>query len=282
MVLSIFIPDSILCEESTLREKTIKLGFIARACSIFRVGKIYVYTEERGAYERDYYVIKSILEYAETPQYLRKHLFSKSEVFRDVGILPPLKTPHHKPYITLDELKVGDLREGVLVKKGGSLFVDVGLSSLVKFEGPGSEGERLTVLVTKVGSSLSCRRAFAHEIDTYWGYKVIRVGPLGKVLKSSFSGLKIVTSRLGVPINEKFDALVNAVVKSDNIALIFGSPRKGVYDILKEEGLKPEDVSDFTLNFVPEQGTSTIRSEEAIIISLGIVNLILKVFASKR
>ncbi|MEM3403852.1 MAG: putative RNA uridine N3 methyltransferase [Nitrososphaeria archaeon] len=280
--MSIFIPDSILCEESTLRDKTIKLGFIARACSIFRVGKIYVYTEEKRVYERDYHVIKSILEYAETPQYLRKHLFTKSNVLREVGILPPLKTPHHKPYIKLDEVKVGDLREGVLVRRRGSLFVDVGLSSLIEFEGSGSEGERLTVVFTKVGPSLSCRRAFNHEVDTYWGYKVIRVGSLGKVLKSGFSGLKIVTSRLGVPINERFNALVNSVIKSDNITLIYGSPKKGVYDILKKEGLKPEDVSDFTLNFVPGQGTSTIRSEEAIIISLSIVNLILKTFALKR
>jgi len=273
MVLSVFIPDSILCEDKSLRDKTVKLGLIARACSIFKVERIYIYTDGQGSFEKDYLLEKLILEYAETPQYLRKHLFPKSELLREVGVLPPLRTPSHKPFVPLDGMKVGDVREAVLVKKGGLLFADVGLSSLVKFVGRGVEGQRVTVYVEEVSPLPVCRLASPGEVREYWGYRVIRVGSVGKVLKRGFGGLKIIASRLGVRVNEEFDALVCSVKAADTVALVFGSPDRGLYDILKDEGLAPEDVADFVINFVPGQGTATIRSEEAIFISLSIIYL---------
>ncbi|MGQ9780935.1 MAG: putative RNA uridine N3 methyltransferase [Nitrososphaeria archaeon] len=273
MVLSVFIPDSILCEDKSLRDKTVKLGLIARACSIFKVEKIYIYTDEGGTYEKEYRMEKLILEYAETPQYLRRHLFPMNELLREVGVLPPLKTPSHKPFISLDALKVGDVREGVLVKKGGLLFADIGLSSLVKFVGRGVEGERSTVYVTEVSPIPTCRPASSDEIKEYWGYRVVRVGSIGRVLKRGFSGLKIIASRLGQLVNEEFNELASSVKSADSVAIVFGSPNRGLYDILKDEGLVPEDVADFVVNFVPGQGTATIRSEEAIFISLSIVYL---------
>lgn len=276
MVLSIYIPDSILCEESNLRDKTLKLGSIARSCSIFKVEKIYIY-KEIGPFEQDFKIMKLILEYAEAPQYLRKHLFPKNENLREAGILPPLRTPHHKPYIHLEDLKVGDVREGVVLKKSGINYVDVGLKSLIKYDGHGFEGERITAVVQALTPEIICRRAFTGEIKEYWGYKVVRVGAIGRALKSGFSGLKIITSRLGAPAEEHFGELCSAAKQFDSIALIFGSPRKGLYDILKEENLTPEKVADFSLNFVPGQGTVTVRSEEAILISLSIINLIQKV-----
>jgi len=276
MGLSIYIPDSILCEESNLRDKTLKLGSIARACSIFKVEKIYIY-KEIGPFEQDFKIMKLILEYAETPQYLRKYLFPKNENLREVGMLSPLRTPHHKPYIHLEDLKVGDVREGVVLKKSGINFVDIGLKSLIKYNGHGFEGERITAVVQTLTPEIICRRALTGEIKEYWGYKVVRVGAIGRALKSGFSGLKIITSRLGKPVEDRFGALSKSVRETDNVALIFGSPRKGLYDILKEENLMPENVADFSLNFVPGQGTVTVRSEEAILVSLSIINLIKRI-----
>ncbi|MCX8188914.1 MAG: methylase [Nitrososphaeria archaeon] len=273
MSISIFLPDSLLCEDKGLRDRTVKLGLIARACAIFKVEKIYIYTDEGGIYEDDFKLIKLILEYIETPQYLRKRLFPLSENLKEVGVLPPLKTPHHKAWIPLSELKIGEIREGVVFRSGGSLWVDLGLDKPIKFNGSAYEGERVTCVIDKLEPYPICRRAKSGEVKEYWGYRIFRVGPIGKFLKSGFSGLKIIASRLGSPINTCFEEVKSAIKSSSNIALIFGSPKRGLYDILKDESLRPEDVCDFVLNFVPEQGTVSIRTEEAIFISLSIVNI---------
>ena len=47
----------------------------------------------------------------------------------------------------------------------------------------------------------------------------------------------------------------------------------GLREILKHENLDPKDVFDFFVNTVPDQHTATVRTEEAILISLGILNL---------
>ncbi|MEM4139564.1 MAG: putative RNA uridine N3 methyltransferase [Nitrososphaeria archaeon] len=274
MPISIFLPDSLLAEDRSLRDKTVKLGFIARSCAIFKVEKIYIYTDEGGIYENDSKLIKYILEYIETPQYLRKRLFPLSANLKEVGVLPPLRTPHHKSWIPLNELKVGEIREGVIFRSGGSLWADLGLDQPIKFIGSAYEGERVTCIIDKLEPYPACRRAKDCEIKEYWGYRVLRIGPIGKFLKSGFSGLKIIASRLGSPINKCFEEVKSAMKSVTNIALIFGSPRRGLYDILKDEHLRPEDVSDFVLNFVPEQGTATIRTEEAILIALSTVNII--------
>jgi predicted SPOUT superfamily RNA methylase MTH1 len=240
------------------------------------VEKIYIY-KEIGPFEQDFKIMKLILEYAETPQYLRKYLFPKNENLREVGILPPLRTPHHKPYIHLEDLRVGDVREGVILKKSGINFVDIGLKSIIKYNGHGFEGERITAVVQALTPEIICSQVLTREIKEYWGYKVVRVGSIGRALKSGFSGLKIITSRLGEPAEDKFGELSKAVREADSVALIFGSPRKGLYGILKEENLMPENVADFSLNFVPGQGTVTVRSEEAILISLSIINLIKRI-----
>lgn len=273
MTISIFLPDSLLCEDKSLRDKTVKLGFIARACAIFKVEKIYIYTDEGGIHEDDFRLIKLILEYIETPQYLRKRLFPLSEKLKEVGVLPPLRTPHHKVWIPLSELKIGDVREGVIFRSGGFLWADLGLDKPIKFNGSAYEGERVTCVIEKLEPYPICRRAKNDEVKEYWGYRVLRIGPIGKFLKSGFSGLKIITSRLGSPINVYFEEVKSAIKSSPNIALIFGSPKRGLYDILKDENLKPEDVSDFVLNFVPSQGTVSIRTEEALFISLSTINI---------
>lgn len=274
MHLSIFLPDSLLCEDRSLRDKTVKLGLIARACAIFKVEKIYIYTDEGGVYEDDFKLMKLVLDYIETPQYLRKRLFPLSQNLKEVGVLPPLRTPHHKAWLPLNELNIGDVREGIIFRSGGSLWADLGLDVPIKFIGSAYEGERVTCIIDKLNPYPICRRAKTDEVKEYWGYKVLRVGPIGKFLKSGFSGLKIITSRLGSPINECFEEVKSAIKFAPNVALIFGSPKRGVYDILIDEHLKPKDVCDFTLNFVPAQGTATIRTEEAIFISLSIINFI--------
>ena len=72
------IPDSALSDEQTKRDKSIKIAQFARACSIFRVKRIYIYHDSLSQFEReDPNLLKTILQYLDTPQYLRKILYPR-------------------------------------------------------------------------------------------------------------------------------------------------------------------------------------------------------------
>ena len=126
-MLSIAIPSSSLINESDEKIKTYKTGMIARAAAVFRVDEIIIYRDPMLD-ESDY--IADILEYLETPQYLRKYLFPLKNSLRFAGILPPLAIPSHKT----KHLKVGEIREGVVRHVGpdGTRWVDVGLKALAQ------------------------------------------------------------------------------------------------------------------------------------------------------
>ena len=74
--IAIAIPASTISDTPHLREKTAKIGLIGRAAAIFRVDEIIVYPDNpRANQERDLDFIALLLNYLETPQYLRKALF---------------------------------------------------------------------------------------------------------------------------------------------------------------------------------------------------------------
>jgi predicted SPOUT superfamily RNA methylase MTH1 len=56
------------------------------------------------------------------------------------------------------------------------------------------------------------------------------------------------------------------------VLVTFGSPRLGLTEILSQEGKTPGDVFDFFINTVPAQNVATVRTEEAILISLALLN----------
>jgi len=279
---SVAIPGSVVSDKPHLREKTAKLGAIARACSIFGVTEIILYPEDfnrdQGA---DPHFCSDILTYIETPQYLRRRLFKLSSTFRFTGILPPLQIPPHNVPSSLTEVKVGDFRDGVIVARNGSFVeVDVGLKETVKCQGSYRIGERVTLRMVELGKALRGEIEVSDVSDSrpdvkriYWGYRVYKAGSLGKVLKDQPWDLKIGTSRYGAPVQEVLPSLSKDVKTSQSTLVAFGSPKLGLGDILKREKLNPKDVFDYFVNAAPDQQTATVRTEEAILISLGILNL---------
>ena len=106
--LAIAIPASTISDTPHLREKTAKMGLIGRAAAIFRVNEIIVYPDNpKTNQSRDLDFIALLLNYLETPQYLRKSLFKIEPDFQFAGILPPLRTPHHPVSGKTHDLKVG-------------------------------------------------------------------------------------------------------------------------------------------------------------------------------
>jgi len=278
--LSIAIPASLVSDIPHLREKTMKISLISRAAVIFCVNEIIIFPDLPNIDQRrDINLIETILSYMETPQYLRKRLFEIKPELRYAGILPPLRTPHHPLANRTKDLAFGEYREGAILSstENGSL-VDMGVERPVLI--PNTKllpNTRVTVRVTKLGKHPRVALANRDEIEAYWGYKVtVSDVPFGRLLRSRPFDLVIATSRYGSPLTQAADDLMKNWKKSLNIVVAFGAPTQGLPDIVTSENLKLDEVAHFTVNTIPNQGTETVRTEEAIYASLAILNLIIE------
>jgi len=265
--ISIFIPISILSDVPSLFEKTVKVGQIARAASIFRVDRITIYRASPSANMEDAFLIRDLLSYAETPQYLRRRMFPLSRNLKYAGLIPPLRTPHHP----LESTK-SPYREGFVLKSGGAVStVDIGLRRPVECPSPLPVNRRVTLKL--VGDSWL--PSSKEEVPYYWGYDVmLEFKGLAQILSSHRYDLVVATSRLGSPLASVAADLRRVLSGSNRIALLFGSPAEGLHEILKREGARIEDLADFVVNTAPDQGTATIRTEEAVMISLAALSSI--------
>jgi methyltransferase len=272
----ITIPDSSLSDEQTKRDKSIKIAQFARACSIFRVKRIYIYHDSLSHFEKeDSYLLKTILRYLDTPQYLRKILFPMMHQLQYAGVLHPIKAPHHRVVEDIKKIKAGDVRTGVIVKVKGQLFVEVGLASLVPFIGKGFEGKKVNVKFIDPYPNLKAIEAIEEDIFDYWGYEVKEVPSISKLLSSVEKTDIIITSRKGRHF-KNIEARLSEDAKSGrNFLVAFGSPKYGLHDILIKEGasVKPYE---HVVNMFPNQGTETVRLEEAVLGTLAILNNVLQ------
>lgn len=250
---SILIPSSLTVESKDEKLKAYKVGMIARACAIFRVDEVLVYKDNE--YDDSRFIV-SLLKYAETPQYLRKRIFPLMDELKYAGVIPPLRTPHHPLHSSSSMLKKGELRDGFVV--GGK--ADIGVEKLADIEGEAKEGERMTFEVI----SVEPLKVTPSEPKDYWGYKTKSCGTLGRVLKRIRDQKIIFTSKYGKVVQN---------LNFESVAFVFGSPTRGVREILADEGLRTEDFSDLVINTIPNQGTETVRVEEAIFSTLAVYNI---------
>lgn len=274
--LAIALPVSIISEIPHLREKTVEIGLIARSAAIFRINEIIIFSDiVNSKQKKDSALINTLLSYIETPQYLRKKLFKIKPDLRYAGILPPLRTPHHPIESRMKNLKNGEYREGVViaVNKKGSV-IDIGVERPLLI--PNKKlfiNRRITVQIKKSGKSLELTLANKNEINAYWGYKITSTRfSFGKLVKSRSFDLVIATSKFGNPFSQIRNDLAKKWKKSKKILIAFGSPSSGLQKILKQEQLNLENIVDFTINMIPNQGTKTVRTEEALFSSLALLN----------
>ncbi len=266
--LSVFIPNSFLSESKDLKVRTYKVGLIGRALAVYNVNNVVIYNDNQldeieGKEDGEF--IAEILGYMNTPQYLRKRAFPIKPELKHVGILPPLRTPHH-PVDSHPE--VGDYRQGYTVKRNNKgTFVDIGMDRLAFCKEQLSVNKIFSFKITKIAKKEVIVTPEQPD-DVYWGYDVISSN---KSLKNSLKLIKpnlvIETTRYGDEINSIFDELSLKVEECNNIAILFGGPYSSIQ----------EDVSNvnwdlFKVNTIPEQGTETVRTEEAVIATLSLIN----------
>ena len=273
---SIAIPASFVSDTPHLREKTFRIGQIGRAAAIFRIDEVIVYQDMPNVNQsRDTGLLASVLAYMETPQYLRKRLFKIRPELRYAGVLPPLRTPHHPLISRLARLNIGEYREGVVVSvtKEGTL-IDVGVEQpalITRKKLP--KNMRVTVKITNLKKPFLATLASRKEIRTYWGYRVtVSKVPFGQLIKKRKINLLIATSRKGKPITETIDNLREKWKVSKKVLVAFGAPTQGLHEIVAREHLKLGDIASFIVNTIPNQGTETVRTEEALCTTLAILN----------
>ena len=265
----IAIPDSCLIDSQSILDKSYKISQISRACSIFCVNRIIVYHDRSIKTEKmDKEIIKTILEYLDTPPYLRKKIYPKMWILKHAGTLPPIKSPHHMTLIEMNKIKDGDVRFGFAIKQDDSLYVDVGLEKLIRYKGS-QLGKKVLVKIIKnhqlVGEDIS-----KDNVSGYWGYDVQFADSLSAILADTKNAL-LMTSVEGATFTKHVDTLMNKIRASRNFVIIFGSPKLGLRKILESENKKISSTDNF-LNMFPLQGTQTVRLEEAILGTLSIIN----------
>jgi len=243
--------------------RTLYVGLLARAAAIYRVEEILVY--EEGGVSPSY--IAGVLRYLRTPQYMRRRLFPRSRALRYVGVTPPLATPNHP--LSGEDV---EYREGVVVDtRGGWLYVDAGLGSPIRVRGSGRRGD--VVLLRREGEGWVLHGG---RPPGYWCYEVVVARGLGGAIEY-FRGrgsLLVATSRKGVDIREVGGEVAAAAEEKGSIAMFYGLWARGLYEVASREGFSLEDEVDYVVNFIPGQGTRTVRTVEAVHASLAIVNIL--------
>ena len=273
---TVAIPASIVSDTPHLREKTAKLGVIARYCSIFSVDQILIYADGDPICEEDFTVCEQVLRFLETPQYLRKRLFTMNQALRYVGVLPPLQIPSHNVPKSIKDCRVGDLREGVVLARDGErLKIDVGLEGPVECLGRSPAGTRATVRVISIGKELRGELVDRSKISIYWGYRVRpQKTRLGTILEKEKYDLRIGTSRYGQQLKDAWSKITEFLSDEATVMIAFGSPKLGLREILQKEEKSSDDVFDVFVNMVPNQKTLTVRTEEAVAVTLATLNII--------
>lgn len=317
---SMAIPGSIIENAQSAPLKTYLAGQIARAAAIFQIDEIIIFDDQLSSHraadqaessahhthaahanassssseqpqpqsQRSNYgpisdchmFLERILQYIETPQYLRRHLFPKHNDLRYAGLLNPLSCPHH-----MKEEDWTPYREGVTVdrptKSSSQSVVEIGLRKPVIIDTALPPGVRVTIALDKASQDSSrpvgkvVSPAEPRQVTgTYWGYTTRSVPSLAQVwqtcpYKDGYD-LKIGTSERG---HVSVDDTTFALPKFQHLLIVFGGVAGIEACVDADETLsvpmeQSHELFDMWVNTCPNQGSRTIRTEEALMISM--------------
>uniref|UniRef100_A0A3P9QE87 SPOUT domain containing methyltransferase 1 n=1 Tax=Poecilia reticulata TaxID=8081 RepID=A0A3P9QE87_POERE len=274
---SVALPGSVLDNAQSPELRTYLAGQIARACVVFNVDEIVVFDEQgddvksvegefKGVGKRGHACIQlaRILQYMECPQYLRKWFFPVHKDLQYAGLLNPLDSPHH---MRIDE--ESEYREGRVLnkppKQGKGSLVNCGMRkvTLTQLKTQNQESSRLYKGVVVAPHVPRTEGGF------YWGYTVRLASCLSSVFtESPFKegyDLTVGTSERGSSVDQA------TLSPFKHLLVVFGGLQGLEASLDADQNLdvtEPSDLFDLYLNTCPDQGSRTIRTEEAILISM--------------
>ncbi len=277
MTHSVLVPSSLTREAEDKREATRKLGYVARAATVFRVDRLVVYPDRGGDDGRfgDGFV-GTVLEYAATPPYLRKEAWGKRDELEYAGVLPPLRV---RAQTGSGSDGSGSLRQGIVTEVGsdGRVRVNCGLQHPISLPVPPSmavsAGERVTI---RVSSREPVRAKLVAEPPP--GFAVERA-TIDDCLARPDAGVRIAASRHGEVLTVDRLGELSGRTTEDGLTVAFGAPERGLPEILDRDpgaeaiGDEPNARFDLWLNTVPNQGSEVVRTEEALFATLAPLTL---------
>jgi predicted SPOUT superfamily RNA methylase MTH1 len=189
-------------------------------------------------------------------------------------MLPPIQSPHHKKFLRTSEIQNGEARTGILLRDRNSWVVNVGLDRTIPFVGSNEITRKANFRLSVQKGRLVAEEIHGRVSDAeYWGYQMIRIHTLSEITRRPSDVKFLITSRMGKPVSLSYPSLIKIFEHASEVVLVFGSPRKDVWEIVNkiDESLVK---SSLAINMFPLQGTNTVRLEEALLGSLAIVNSI--------
>ena len=273
------VPVSILLVEQTLYEKTLLIGWLARALAMFRVDEVILFRDSESSYE-DLEVMNDILNYLLIPPYIRKYVVGRKDTLRYVGLLPPLNISTH-PLLS-DNIELLPIREGVVLDVRGFLAkVYVGLRDYVVAEIPRDfsngirVGSRVLIKITKK-KPLRGVIVDAERSPWYIGYKVVVADNIEKIINilRDPNVVGVLTTKSG---NDTYSVVKEVIEKGvRTLILLFGNHKKDFNELIGHEySTLFNDLVKFKINTIPFQGVRSVRTVEAIYSTLAVVNELL-------
>ena len=254
---------------------------MARAAAIFNVDEIVVFNDKKKTEsesdnnsDRSSVQMARILQYLECPQYLRRNFFPIHTDLKHAGLLSPTDMPHH---VRAEEESL--YREGVVLEReagAGKCWVNIGLKKDCLIERSLKAGLRVTVKLTEgyawdkiiTGSVVSPREPRTLG-GLYWGYTTRLASNISQV----FTGCPHKEGYdLMIGTSEKGKDVENVEVKAfKNLLVVFGGVGGLEAALEADQELdisNPKDLFDHYVNVCPNQGSRTIRTEEALLITM--------------
>ena len=289
MTISVLGPSSLTREAEDKREATRKLGYVARAATIFRADRLLVYPDRDGETGRfDGGFVATVLRYAATPPYLRNEVWGMRDELEYAGVLPPLRAVSQTGS---ESNGSGSSRQGIVTEVGpeGRVRVNCGLQHPISLNTPPDmeveEGERVTVRIS------SRRPVRAKLVDEPLPGLSVERTDLSTALGREDAGVCIAASRFGEELTVGRLETLAGRVEGDGMTVAFGAPERGLPDILGieasavgavqetatdgDDGVEPtaDPGFDLWLNTVPNQGSEVVRTEEALFATLAPLSL---------
>ena len=239
MTVSVLVPTSLTREAEDKREATRKLGYVARAATVFRVDRVTVFPDPAGEGKWGAGFVETVLRYAATPPQLRKEVWGKRDELEYAGVLPPLRVATRTGSGSDDS---GSSRQGIVTEVGadGRVRVNCGLQHPISLPVPDGmsvrAGERVTVRVS------SRRPVRAKLLDQPLPGFEVDAADLDTALARDDAGLRVAASRHGRPLTVGFlgDLVRESRVDDERrLTVAFGAPERGLPEIL---GIDPEAI----------------------------------------
>ncbi|KAK5580256.1 hypothetical protein RB653_000271 [Dictyostelium firmibasis] len=296
---SIAIPSNALCGIQSEEMKTYIIEMISRQVTMNKIDEIIVfktddYNEEDSQQQSDLNLLLKVLEYIETPHYLREELFNTLD--KDYFNVDKLNSINSCQQQQLTEEKEELYREGVVTNQNwrNQSIVNVGLDKMVLIPKRLNPGTRLTVDIKSVENNDQDKdeqQTYREKNDQYingkiispsdikkegyyWGHHIRLVDSLAKVASTcQYKDTEnydyiIMHSQYGEQFPSYTDVVINNAKKYNHLLVIFADANASS-TVNPEFKLGSEIlVPDTHINTLVDFNIKKLRFEETLSITL--------------